>query len=371
MTSRESPDSATADGRDPARRQPSGPEPSTGQAEAFKLSELDLEVVNALQINPRAPWAAVGRALAVDASTAARRWARLQSHGAAWVSCQPLFVPDPSMALVEIITEPGRSLEVAEALAGDPQAMTIDVSAGARDLLVTVVCDDPDQLSWYLLERLARVPHVLRVQSHILVNTYTDASKWRLRALSRAQERQLQSGLPKPSKDGGAYLPTAADREMAAALSVDGRTPLSELAQATGTSESTTRRRLNQLIGNGSLRLRCELARALTGWSVSEWLFARVPSDRLDEAAATLATVGEVRAILSAAGPFNLLIAVWLRTISDGQRLETSIMRKLPHIDVVDRSVVIRPYKLAGRRLDRRGFSTGTVPLDLHRRPEL
>ncbi|MDI3388991.1 Lrp/AsnC family transcriptional regulator [Streptomyces sp. B-S-A8] len=339
--------------------------------DSFKLSELDLEIVNALQISPRASWAAVGRALDVDASTAARRWARLQGHGAAWVSCQPLFVPDPAMALVEIVNEPGRSLEVAEALAGDPQAMTIDVSAGARDLLVTVVCDDSDQLSWYLLERLARVPYVLRVQSHILVRTYTDASRWRLRALSRGQERALLSGLPKPPKDGGAYLPTAADRELAAALSVDGRAPLSELARVGGTSESTTRRRLNHLIGSGNVRLRCELARALTGWSVSEWLFARVPSDRLDEAAATLSTVGEVRAILSAAGPFNLLIAVWLRTISDGQRLETSIMRKLPHIDVVDRSVVIRPYKLAGRRLDRRGFSTGTVPLDLQRRPEI
>lgn len=343
---------------------------ATESLDSFRVSELDLAIVNALQINPRASCAAVGRALEVDASTVARRWERLQSHGAAWVACQPLFVPDPAMALIEIVNEPGRSLEVAEALAGDPQAMTIDVSAGARDLLVTVVCDDADQLSWYLLERLARVPYVLRVQSHVLVRSYSDASRWRLRALSPSQERGLQTSLPAAPKDAGAYLPSESDWDMAAALSVDGRAPLSDLAQVTGTSESTARRRLNLLLGNGGVRLRCELARNLTGWPVSEWLFARVPTDRLDEAATTLSKIGEVRAILSAAGPYNLLIAVWLRTLSDGQRLESSIMRKLPHLEVVDRSVVIRPYKLAGRRLNRRGFSVGVVPLELHKRPE-
>jgi len=68
--------------------------------------------------------------------------------------------------------------------------------------------------------------------------------------------------------------------------------------------------------------------------------------------------------VLAAAGPFNLLVAVWLRTVADGQELETQIMRKLPHVDVGDRSVVIRPYKLGGRLLDPQGFALGVVRLD-------
>ncbi|GAA1210212.1 Lrp/AsnC ligand binding domain-containing protein [Prauserella alba] len=98
---------------------------------------------------------------------------------------------------------------------------------------------------------------------------------------------------------------------------------------------------------------------------VLEWFFLRVPSDRLDEAGRTLAAVPEVRAILTAAGPVNLTVAAWLHSVADGQRLETQLRRLLPHVDVVDRSVVLRPYKLVGRLLDARGFATGVVPLEL------
>jgi hypothetical protein len=38
------------------------------------LDELDLALVNALQISPRAPWTEVATALEVDAATVARRW---------------------------------------------------------------------------------------------------------------------------------------------------------------------------------------------------------------------------------------------------------------------------------------------------------
>ncbi|WP_241196675.1 AsnC family protein, partial [Streptomyces sp. ADI95-17] len=47
-----------------------------GEGEHF--SELDLALVDALQAAPRAPWSRIGRALGVDATTAARRWERLR-----------------------------------------------------------------------------------------------------------------------------------------------------------------------------------------------------------------------------------------------------------------------------------------------------
>lgn len=333
--------------------------------DSVKVSELDLRLVHALQVNPRATWAQVARVLEVDAATLGRRWGRLTSAGAAWVSCQPLVFPEQALAFVEIGAAPGRIFDVAQTLARDPQAMTIDIAAGARDLLVTVACADARLLADYLLERVSRVPHVARVQSQVLVRAYTEASRWRLRALGTRQENALSDLLPGVDEDRRVRVAGPLDDRLVAALSVDGRRPLGELAAATGTSESTVRRRLNALLGSGVLRLRCELARDLTEWRVSEWFFLRVPPDRIDEAGQVLAGVPEVRAVLSAAGPANLLVAVWLHTVADGQRLETQLMRRLPHVEVVDRSVVIRPYKLVGRLLDARGYAVGVVPLDL------
>lgn len=328
------------------------------------MDEMDLALISALQLNPRASWAEIGRVLSIDASTVSRRWARLAEVGAAWVSCQPLFTSAPALGFIEITVDAGHSLDVAAELAADAQAMTIDVAAGARDLLVTATCVDGFQLATYLLERISRVPHVRSVQSHVIAASYADASQWRLRALDKSQEIRMKSTLPRRRVEPTRRSMEPRDRALVAALSRDGRASLADLAAVIDASETTARRRLDALIGQGLVRLRCELARDLTGYPVSEWFFVRVPSDRIDAAAKSLATIPEVRAVLSAAGPFNLLVAVWLRTVVDGQRLETQVMQKLPHVEIVDRSVVIRPFKLAGRMLDQRGFATGVVPLE-------
>jgi len=42
-----------------------------------KLSEADLALVNALQVQPRASWSLIGKALGVGPVTVARHWERL------------------------------------------------------------------------------------------------------------------------------------------------------------------------------------------------------------------------------------------------------------------------------------------------------
>lgn len=329
----------------------------------FVVDEVDLAVVGALQINPRASWNEVGRVLGLNASTVSRRWARLAEAGAAWVSCQPLFTEAPALAFVEVSVDAGRTLEVAADLSRDPEAMTVDVSAGARDLLVTVVCTDALALATYLLERVSGSAHVRSVQSHVVTTSYADASQWRLRTLDLTQEARMRATLTRRPAVSVRAEPESRDRAVVGVLTRDGRASLTELAAGIGSSETTARRRLEALLTDRRIRLRCELARDLTGYPVSEWFFVRVPPDRIDAAAQSLATIPQIRAVLGAAGPSNLLVAAWLRTVADGQQLESEVMRKLPRVEFVDRSVVIRPFKLAGRMLDERGFATGIVPI--------
>jgi len=110
------------------------------------VDEVDLALVNALQIRPRASWSLVGRVVGIDPVTAARRWERLERNGQAWISAYPPITPNQANAFVEIECEPGRGVPVAEELAEDPQAMTVDVTAGGRDVLVTVCAPNPQVL---------------------------------------------------------------------------------------------------------------------------------------------------------------------------------------------------------------------------------
>ncbi|WP_028928052.1 Lrp/AsnC family transcriptional regulator [Pseudonocardia acaciae] len=340
--------------------------PSPSTQESAQLSELDLCIVNALQVVPRAPWSLIGETLDIDPVTVARRWESLHRRGAAWVSARPLEVPARSVALVEIECRSGHGTRVADELARDPHVRTIDITAGGRDLVVTVTSPDVDGLTWYLLDGFASLPSVSRVRSQLLVDAYTDARPWRLRSLSPDQLRILDEHDERGAVPTPRHHPT--DWAIAAALSSDGRLPVATLAQRTGVSLSTARRRLGNLLRSRRIRLRCELARCLSGWPVLAWFFARVPSEHVDRTGRALARLPEARLVASTVGPYNMMFSVWLRSVRQVQDLEARIVREHPHVGIVDRSVVIHQYKLAGRLLDRAGLSVGVVPLPTSQR---
>lgn len=324
-------------------------------------AEGDISLAHALQLQPRASWARLGEVLEVDPVTVARRWTALSQQGVAWVSARPLDVPTRVVALVELGCSTGHSPEVAHALAADPHARTIDITSGARDLLVTLTCRDLDTLTEYLLGRLQSIRSIERVSSQVMMTAYTDLRPWQLNALTPAQIAMLSTAADRTPQPP--LRPHQADWSIAAALSIDGRMPIGDIARRAQLSESTARRRLNSLLLHRQIQLRCELARAVSGWPVLVWLFARVPSELLDRTGQALACMPETRLVSSTVGPYNLMLSAWLRSVRDVQVFEASIVKDNPQVQIVDRSIVVHQYKLAGRVLDRRGFSIGVVPL--------
>ena len=56
------------------------------ESDTFVIAESDLEIINALQLNPRASWTQLSSVLDRDSTTIARRWRRLVSNGHSWVN---------------------------------------------------------------------------------------------------------------------------------------------------------------------------------------------------------------------------------------------------------------------------------------------
>jgi len=328
---------------------------------AETLDELDLAIVNALQIHPRAPWSLVGEVLEIDPVTAARRWRRMQSAGLAWVTgfLTNGFTSECG-AVLEINSRPGQAAVVAETLAADPQAYGIKLMGGRRDLVVLVVARDLEALSHYLLERPGQLPGVVSTRSYLMVGDARPSSRWLLRNLQPSARARL-------SQEARAdQLPPAPLREMdhalAGALAHDGRLSLAELAEEMGASLATARRRMKTLLGSGQLTLRCDMARELSGWPVTASFWARVPVDSLAEVNRELAVIPEVRVAFLTAGPQNLYLEAWLRTTSDVLRFEERLTARLPRMSVDDRAITLRIVKHSGRILDTAGRCVGTVP---------
>lgn len=325
------------------------------------LDELDLALIHAVQLAPRSPWAHIARAIGTAPATASRRWARLRSDGSVWMSVYPA----PSrlvLSFVEVDCTPGHVLEAARTLMRDPRIISIEHVSGDRDLLLTVYTLDLPGLSDLLLHELARIPGIRSTRTHIASQTYQEGSGWRLRALDPQQRERLASSA-RPVRSPPVQDATV--HELLSHLSDEPRMTTSELAARLGVSRITARRRADAALSQGALVMRCDLAQALTGWPISVYLWCKVPPAELRTVALTLAGLPETRVSIGVSGgAANLLLALWLRTLNDLQRLEERMAERLPAVQVLDRALNLRPIKRLGHLLDTDGRSIGHVATD-------
>ncbi|MER7535751.1 Lrp/AsnC family transcriptional regulator [Streptomyces sp. NPDC097704] len=354
------------------------------------LDELDHLLITALQTSPRARWERIGAAVGVDASTVARRWKRLTEAGHAWMSCHPAGIgpTPPTVAVIEVDCVSGSLHGVAAAIVDDPHLITIDHVTGSRDLVLTAVFPDQVALARYVGLRLEALPGVAATRSQIASTVHAVGSRWRLDRLAPGSREDLardasgagagggrgtssgggSSGRGLPSGGGagiGRGLPSAdeLDLQLLDLLAQDCRQSVAALAQSSGASASTVRRRLDRFHRADALVYRCEVARYLSGWPVAVTFWGVTPPDATARITAQLITQRETRLCASLSGPHNLLLTVWLRSVEDLPSFEARLYARFPELTVTDRAVTLWPLKLAGQILDPRGRRIRGVPV--------
>jgi DNA-binding Lrp family transcriptional regulator len=335
------------------------------------LSQDEVALIDALQVAPRAPWATVGAVLDVSPVTAAKRWNALVETGSAWVTAAPGMAHQNAqcIAYVEITCHPKHRLAVANAIARDTAALTVELTMGSADLLVTVAAADLQSLSRYLLYRLDQVDHLVSTRTHIATRLYSEGSAWRLRVLdadsvSRLEEvRQLQMATKTEPESMTAISDGA--KAMLTHLSANGRMSFADLADAANINISTARRQISRLLQSGVIILRTDVNARAVGWPVQVYLWAEVPVDKLSETAATLSRFRSARLTATVASGTNLILCSWLRSVEEMHRLEQTIGARLPYVRFTDRLVVLRQIKRMGRLLDEDGNAVATVPINL------
>lgn len=328
------------------------------------LSESDLALVNALQIWPRAPWSAVAASLGVrSADAVARRWDRLASRGDAWTTAY--FNPqsgDECVALVTLRCRPGTKERVAATLADDPCCLSVEITTGSQDLLLTIAAANLESLNAYLGRRLEQIPGLTRTTTALATHFYSEAANWRLHALGTSAHAALDPGIER-QQPGTSITFSALDRRLARLLSANGRATYAELAQEAGTSQATARRRITAMLRSRVLSLRCEVAAQLVGLPVTATLRGRVAALDVDRVAAGLSGRAPVRMCATVTGEHNLLATMWLPSISAVQQFEQLVARNFPSFAVHDTLVNLRTVKRMGRLLDDSGRATGVVPM--------
>lgn len=330
-------------------------------AQLASLDETDKRLIQALQINPRARWASLAPIIGVDSVTLARRWERLSDHGLAWVAGHPGAGARGPSAILEIEAEPGATLEIAQTLAADPEAFTIDHTAGGRDLLAIVGASDLDSLSEYIMGRMRRLSGVRATRTLLLSSPFTDAGQWRLRSLSADETAAVERTIDTPAVAARGDVDPQLEHALLHVLGQDGRATVTSIARELGVGQRRIREALATLSAQGRLVVRTEVARAHSGWPVHAWYFLRVPASVAERVGSAMTRLSEVRMAASTIGPYNLVLSVWMRALADVQRLEVAIEEGVPGVSIADRSVVLQSLKKEGRYLRTGGLATDTM----------
>lgn len=327
------------------------------------IDENDVELIDALHLNPRASFEKLGPVLGVSAVTAARRWRKLVDRGDAWISSAPGPFMPMAGAMVKVSCGSARTPEIAQALAGLAHVASVHITTGDFAMYCLVAAGHPDLLSEVVVDVIGKVPGVERVDAAVMVDMFGGRS-WALGALDPAQRGALTARVERPTHEGPGTPVDGAERDLFLALQPDGRTGIRDLAQILDTSEKIAKRRLDAMIRTGRLAFRADFVRPAAGWPVQVAMWLEVDDESLTETGHQLAAWPETRVCSAVVARSNLFVTLQLHSLQDVGAVEVKIRRQFPTVRICDRQVLIRPVKSWGRLLGTDGRAAGVVPVD-------
>lgn len=328
--------------------------------DGMPVTDEDLELINALQFAPRAPWSALGPVLGRHPTRLAHRWERLKEAGVAWVIAYPKQRGGRrSMAFVSLSAAPGHNGALLEDLLTMPHVASVEDAVGQSDFQLTVLCEDYRQLATEVLAPLRQDPRIAHLNTSLATEERATGGVWRLDALTPAQETALTRLAPTPQYR--TQTEPAGLGELLQALGADGRADVNELAAAMGVHPSTAGRRLRQAIDEDLLSFRCDMAQYDSGFPVWCQWHARVPPADHGAVHEFLKRYRTLRLLLSVTGEANLVFTLWLRHAGEIQELELALLASVPSVKLLHTDAGLRMYKRMGRLIGVDSRATGFV----------
>lgn len=322
-----------------------------------RFDPLDQQLLQALQLDGRAPFRLLGEVLGVSDQTVARRYAKLRSTGRARVLglTDPLRLGEVSWVL-RIRTTPDATLPVARALARREDTSWIHITSGGTEIVCSTrspLAQDDDSL---LLTKLPRTQRIVGLSAQQVLHVFhglAESPLLKSGILAPHQVQVLRSGVPVVDPGGGPVVADAVDTAVLDLLAADGRTPVEELSARTGVSPTTVRRRVEALRRSGVLYFDVDFdpRRRDTGHPTTVWL-SIAPAD-LPAAGEQLAALPESAFVAATTGRTNLYASLLSSGSAEVYQLISGPLAALPGVREIESAPVLRAVKAAGSLTER------------------
>jgi len=314
------------------------------------LDELDRQLAHALQVDGRAPFSRIGQVLGASDRTVARRYHRLRSAGAVRVVGLPHAAAIGSVDwMVRMRCTPDAAVPIAVALARRTDTSWVTIMSGGTEInCITRTRRQADE-GELLLQKLPRTPRITAVSAHCMLRAVAGVGGWPGRTAALAPE-QVEALSP-PAPDGSAAEVGPADDAFFAALARDGRASHPALAAATGWSETTVRRRLDDLRRAGILYFDVDTRSELFGYAAEAALWLTVAPSALTPVTRALATHPQIAFAAAVTGPASVAAVVICRDLDELYDYLAEGVGSLQGVLSAETTPLVRRVKSAGALL--------------------
>ncbi|GAA4524254.1 Lrp/AsnC family transcriptional regulator [Amycolatopsis samaneae] len=313
------------------------------------LDDVDRRLVAALQLDGRASWGRIAAAIGVSERTVVRRAGPLLGTRVVRVTAvrNPMCLPGVIPLVLRLRCKPGRTPLVADAVAALANTIEVLYLDGGDEVYAVVFVPGPHRQRSLLLKDLPAMSSVTSWRTHRLLKIFPESLGWRAPLLDEEQTGALAPAVvfrpaePPPDQDD-------TDLRLIELLIADGRAPYSDLARATGISESTARRKVARLLTGGVLRLATEVDAELLGYRMEAVLWLSVRPAGLTHVGELLAAHPATRLVAVTSGSANVVATLITRDVDELYRVLTGTLGELPDVSQFELTPVLRAVKRAG-----------------------
>ncbi|GAA4671166.1 Lrp/AsnC family transcriptional regulator [Amycolatopsis dongchuanensis] len=329
-------------------------------AESGSLHPDDVRIIRALQIAPRASFAAIASALGLTESAVNRRYRRLRADGV--IRVVGIMIPGAlgqSEWLVRLRCRPGSGVAIAEALAKREDVSWVALVAAGSEITCAVRSRTPEQRDDLLGHQLPRTAAVLDINAAAMLRQFLGGRGHYWAALQGTLTPEQEAAL---GSEGGPFTEspvvardpvplTTEDEKLLAALAEDGRAGLVDLAAAADLTPGRASRRLQTLLAHGVVHIDVEIVAAALGYRAGANLWLRVHPSAVKSVGRTLAELPEIGFAAAVTGPYNLHAVAYCRDLDELFEFTSDRIGSLPGLQSMEVSPLLRHVKQAGTLL--------------------
>lgn len=311
---------------------------------AATVDDTDRLIAAALQVNGRASWGEIARALDLPERTVARRGQGLFDRGLVRVSTyvDVARVLHARAVLFRITTEPAALWSVARRLAHRTDASSVSILEGGNDIAGMLLPRDDASVRELLFTDFARLPGIDTINVTTVLKFFRSGHDWRVDLLSNEQVGML-GDVPHRAVDPADTI-SPEEEALIGLLLRDGRMPVVQLAKELAINGATTRRRMASLSRRGLMRPRTEVVPAVFGLGLEALVWLRAPMDRLEQIGCELGRAPEVKFVAATTGTSQLLANILVEDEGAFYRFLTGpAVAGHAGLEVADSLVVITP----------------------------